>query len=154
VRELDLSYCNALTSQSLSKTNVLQNFHYLTSLNLRGFPHDLPSIAHPYLEKLVLSCTPTLTYCPSLLFLHQAYGVIVREGCSQVEDATINATATQCPSLVHLDLSWTAKLTAHSVHKLVLACQALKTLNIRGCGRISPITIQYLAGASSLIIYR
>lgn len=58
LRELDMSYCNNVSPQLLSQSDLFRRLSFLSTLTLRGYPHELTSLAHPYLERLVLSCTP------------------------------------------------------------------------------------------------
>eukprot|EP01127_Copromyxa_protea_P019967 TRINITY_DN6588_c0_g1_i1.p1 TRINITY_DN6588_c0_g1~~TRINITY_DN6588_c0_g1_i1.p1 ORF type:complete len:1889 (+),score=263.28 TRINITY_DN6588_c0_g1_i1:30-5669(+) len=126
IKELDLSYCGNITSECLG--NVLKQWFCLEQLNLRGFQGDLSHIQHTNLEQLNLSW------------------------CKMVDDSVIGVIAEGCPNLVGLDLAWNPKITGNSVHKLASRCKSLRSLNLRGCTRVSMLTIQYLSGASSMVI--
>jgi hypothetical protein len=126
IKDLDLSYCNNITSACLGR--VLKQWYCLEQLNLRGFQADLSLIQHDNLEQLNLSW------------------------CKMVDDCAVGIIAEGCPNLVGLDLAWNSKITGNSVHKLASKCKSLRSLNLRGCTRVSMLTIQYLSGASSMVI--
>eukprot|EP01126_Amoeba_proteus_P065275 TRINITY_DN9253_c0_g4_i2.p1 TRINITY_DN9253_c0_g4~~TRINITY_DN9253_c0_g4_i2.p1 ORF type:complete len:392 (+),score=57.12 TRINITY_DN9253_c0_g4_i2:347-1522(+) len=127
MKKIDLSYCNKITAACLGK--VLRAWPLLKDLNLRGFSGELHELRHPNLENLNLSW------------------------CNMVDDAIIGVIA-DCSNLVGLDLAWNSKITANSVHKLASKCKSLRSLNLRGCTRVSMLAIQYLSRANGMVIYR
>jgi len=127
ITELDLSYCNSLTSDTLLP--VLSQFRHLLSLNLRGYQHTLHHLHHPTVENLNLSW------------------------CKSVDDSTLATIAQACPNLMGLDLAWLPNITGNAIHNLAGACMSLRSLNLRGCTSVSMVTVQYLCGAS-IVIYR
>jgi len=132
MKQIDLSYCNTITLSGLRK--ALESWPSVKQLGLRGYtPLTAEGIEHPRLEVLNLSWSKNL------------------------EDAALTQIAEGCPRLTNLDIAWCSKITDSAVHKFVQKSNnssSLRTLNLRGCNRVSSLAIKLLSSNSRLQIYR
>jgi len=123
---VDLSYCTSVTVEGLKK--AVGSWSNLKILNLRGlYQISTETVVHPNLQVLNLSW------------------------CKNIQDAAIAQIAAGCSSLVNLDLAWGGKITANAIHKLAQKLPMLRFLNLRGCTKVTFLTIKYLSGGSIMI---
>lgn len=128
VTNLDLSYCPNISVEGIQ--SALNNWFYLTVLNCRGL-HQL---------------TTQGFHSPSLLELNLSW-------CRNLQDSFIDHLCNS-NNMAHLDISWAVQITSSSVHRLLQNLPNLRSLNLRGCSKVTTfISSRILPSLGDTIIY-
>ena len=70
-------------------------------------------------------------------------------GCWSLNDELIGLLTVTCPGLISLNLSMIYSLTDRSLLRIAAGCRRLRTLNLRGCWKLSPVGLCWLIGRSA-----
>lgn len=126
VKQLDLSHNLSLNNRFLSRHLIAYRLKALNSVKL----NDCHWIDRQSFTVLVL------LYGRQLECLECA-------GCWLLNDDLVELLTSACPSLTSLNLSMIYSLTDRSLFRIAHRCQCLRTLNLRGCWKLSPVGIYW-----------
>lgn len=131
VKQLDLSHNLSLNNRFLTR--------YLITYQLRQM-HCIKLNQCHWID--------TRTFTVLLLLYGKQLDCIECAGCWSLNDELIGLLTLACPALTSLDLSTIYSLTDRSLLCIAHRCRDLRTLNLSGCWKLSPVGICWLVTRS------